>query len=128
MPEHDIPIDVHRFSAEMPRHFDHATGVSPRVQIGPADAAGQRLDEHLTRARTWFGQRISDDLAFSENGSAQLSSPGVVGVLAALPSFQSTDRRRAKALGVTGTDHALGDNSPSSANNCERLIRSRCAV
>ena len=49
-------------------------GVLARVQIGAANAAGQRLDQHLPRGRFGLGQRIDDDLAVPENGSAQSTS------------------------------------------------------
>jgi len=62
----------------MPRHFDHAVGVLARVQVGAADAAGQRLHQHLPRARLRLGQRIDDDLAVPENGSAHWRPPQYV--------------------------------------------------
>jgi hypothetical protein len=49
--EHDIAGQVHRFAAgKMPGKFDHAVGVLARVQIGAANAAGERLDQHLPGA------------------------------------------------------------------------------
>jgi hypothetical protein len=49
-------------------------GVLARVQVGAANAAGQRLDQHLPAGRPGLGQQICDDLAVPENGSTQLTS------------------------------------------------------
>src|ERR1700680_1775931 len=49
-------------------------GVLAGLQIGPANAAGQRLGQHLPRGRFGLGQRIDDDLTVPENGSAQSTS------------------------------------------------------
>ena len=69
--EHDVAGKVHRLAAgEMLRQFDHAVRVLARVQVGAADAAGQRLDQHLPGRRLRLRQRIDDDLAVPENGSA----------------------------------------------------------
>ena len=41
--EHDVAGKIHRLAAgKMFRQFDHAVGVLARVQVGAADAAGQR--------------------------------------------------------------------------------------
>jgi hypothetical protein len=48
--------------------------VLARVQIGAANAAGERLDQHLPCGRFGLGQRIDDDLAVPENGSAHWRS------------------------------------------------------
>src|SRR5204863_56631 len=72
VPEHDIAAEVHRFTAwEMAGQFDHAVSVFARVQVGTANAAGQGLDQHLSRGRLWLRQITYDDLAVPENGSAQ---------------------------------------------------------
>ena len=77
--EHDIAGEVHRLAAgEMPCHFDHAMGVLARVQVGAADAAGQRLDQHLSRGRLRLGHGVDDDLAVPENGCAQSRPPRVL--------------------------------------------------
>ena len=74
--EHDVAGEVHRLAAgKMPGQFDHAVGVLARVQVGAADAAGQRLDQHLPRARLRLGHRIDDDLAVPENGCAHRRPP-----------------------------------------------------
>ena len=73
--EHDVAGKVHRLAAgKMLCQFDHAVRVLARVQVGAADAAGQRLDQHHARARLGFRHLIDDDLAVSENGSAHESS------------------------------------------------------
>ena len=70
--EHHIAGEVHRLAAgKMPGKFDHAMGVLARMQVGAANAAGQRLDQHLPCARLRIGQGVDDDLAVAENGSAQ---------------------------------------------------------
>ena len=75
MAEHDVAGKIHRLAAgEMLCQFDHAMGVLAGVQVGAADAAGQRLDQHLPGRRFGLGQRIDDDLAVPENRSAH-SSP-----------------------------------------------------
>ena len=45
-------------------------GVLARVQVGTADAAGERPDQHLPGGRLRLGQGIDDDLAVPENGRA----------------------------------------------------------
>ncbi len=71
MAEHDVAGEVHRLAAgKMSCKFDHAMGVLAGVQVGAADAAGQRLDQHLARRRRRLGQRVDDDLAVPEDGSA----------------------------------------------------------
>ena len=74
--EHDIAGEVHRLAAgKMPCHFDHAMGMLARVQVGAADAAGQRPDQHLPRGRLRLGHGVDDDLAVPENGCAQSFLP-----------------------------------------------------
>jgi hypothetical protein len=76
MAEYHVAGAVHRLAArEMPGHFDHAVGVLTRMQVGTANAAGQRLDQHLPRTRPGLGQRVDDNLAVPENGSAHRRSP-----------------------------------------------------
>ena len=56
--EHDVAGKIHRLAAgKMPGQFDHAMGVLAGVQVGTADAAGQRLDQHLPGPG--FGSGIS---------------------------------------------------------------------
>ena len=70
MAEHDVAAEVHRLAAGKPfAHLDHAMRVLLRMQVGAADAAGERLDQHLPRARRRFRQFAHDDLAVPENRS-----------------------------------------------------------
>jgi hypothetical protein len=76
MAEHDVAGEVHRLAArEMPGQLDHVVGVLARMQVRAANAAGQRLDQHLPRGGFGLGQRIDDNLAVPENGSAHRRSP-----------------------------------------------------
>jgi hypothetical protein len=70
MAEHDVAGKVHRLAAgKVLCQLDHAVRVLARVQVGAADAAGQRLHQHHARTRLGFRHLIDDDLAVSENGS-----------------------------------------------------------
>ena len=129
--EHDVAGKIHRLAAgKMFCQFDHAVGMLARVQIGAADAAGQRLDQHLPCARLRLGHGVDDDLAVPENRSAHRRPPCFCS------SSHSDDgernshgtarwpRRRAR----NACDQALGDGSPGTARSCERRTRSRWAV
>ena len=75
MAEHDVARKIHRLAAgKMLCQFHHAVRVLARVQVGAADAAGQRLDQHHARARLGLRQLIDDDFPVAENGSAHESS------------------------------------------------------
>jgi hypothetical protein len=74
MAEHDVAGKVHRLAAgKVFCQFHHAVGVLARVQVGAADAAGQRFDQHHAGPRLGFRHLIDDDLAVPENGCAHLS-------------------------------------------------------
>jgi hypothetical protein len=91
--EHDIAGKVHRLAAgEKPAHLDHAVGVLARVQVGAADAAGERLDQHLSRARLRLGQRVDDDLAVPENSCSHLCPPLHSQLTFALPQAEAEEK------------------------------------
>mgnify|MGYP006955966897 CR=1 FL=1 len=48
----------------------HLWGMQAGVQIAAADAAGERLDQHLAVPGFWIGQRVDDDVALAEDGGA----------------------------------------------------------
>ena len=122
MAEHDVAGEVHRFAAGKCRaNLDHAVGVLARVQVGAADAAGQRLDQHLPDAGHGLGQLVDDDLAVPENGSAQL-------VVLRYCCSEPGDKPRNASDRFVELRQAFGDSSPSMASSCERLTRSRWAV
>ena len=79
--EHDVAGEIHRLAAGMLRQLDHAVGVLARMQVGAADAAGQRLDQHLACAGFGSGMRVDDDLAVPENRSAHPAPPVSVGAV-----------------------------------------------
>lgn len=73
--EHDVAGEVHRLAAGKEfRQLHHAVGMLARVQIGTADAAGERFDQHLPGARLRLRQGVDDDLAVPEDGCAHDSS------------------------------------------------------
>lgn len=77
MAEHDVAREIHRLAVgEVFCQFDHAVGVLARVQVRAADAAGERLHQHHSRA--WLGLRhlVDDDFPVAENGCAHGSSHG----------------------------------------------------
>src|SRR4051812_15638035 len=73
--EHDVAGEIHRLAAGLSRHLHHAVGVLARVQIGAADAAGERLDQHLAGAGLWLGHPVDDNLTVPENRSAHPAPP-----------------------------------------------------
>src|SRR4051794_40286196 len=62
------------------------------VQVGAADATGERLDQHLPRRGFWLGQGIDDDLAVPENGCAHASSRGLFSLIAQRITRSSAQR------------------------------------
>src|SRR3954470_22947337 len=65
----------HRLAPGLSRHLHHAMGVLARVQVGAADAAGERLDQNLAGARLWLGHPVDDNLTVPENRSAHPAPP-----------------------------------------------------
>ena len=75
MAEHDVAGKVHRLAAgEVFCQFDHAVRVLARVQVGAADAAGQRFDQHHAGPRFGLGHLVDDNFSVAENGSAHEKS------------------------------------------------------
>ena len=114
--EHDVAGKIHRLAAgKVLGQLDHAVRMLARMQVGAADAAGQRLDQHLPGARFGLRQRVDDDLAVPENGSAHRRPPGVfvslhqsarsahVGSEAITTAYRATARTRRT---VSGFEHA----------------------
>jgi hypothetical protein len=71
MAEHDVARKIHRLAAgKMFCQFDHAVRVLARVQVGAADAAGQRFYQHHARTRFGFRHLVDDNFPVAENGCA----------------------------------------------------------
>jgi hypothetical protein len=76
VPEHHIARQIHRLATwKMPGQLDHPVGVLARMEVGTADAAGERLDQHLTVTGPGFGDLIDHDLTAPENGCAHVLPP-----------------------------------------------------
>src|SRR5262249_52739467 len=69
--EHHVARRVHRpASAGTPGALDELVGVFCRVQISAADAAAQRLYEHLACSGFRIGDCIHDDIAVAKDRGA----------------------------------------------------------
>jgi hypothetical protein len=55
------------------REVDHVLHVVQRVQVGPADAAGQRPDQHLAVRRLQLGDLVADQLPVAPHYGSHLS-------------------------------------------------------
>src|SRR5206468_12744479 len=86
--KHDVAGEIHRLAPGLSRHLHHAVGVLARVQIGAADAAGERLDQHLAGARPWLRHPVDDNLTVPENRSAHPSPPLLLEPLIARYEFE----------------------------------------
>jgi len=74
--EHDIARQIHWLAAgDEFRHLHHAVRMLARVQIGTADAAGERPHQDLPGVRLRLGQVVDDDLAVPKNRSPHLVVP-----------------------------------------------------
>ena len=74
--EHHVARGVHvPATAGAARALDELLGVFRRVQIGAADAAAQRLHQHLAFGRRGIGDRVDDDVAVAKDGGAHGISP-----------------------------------------------------
>ena len=79
MAEHDVARQVHRRAAGQElAQLHHAVGMLARMQIGAADATGERFDQHLAGARLRFRHLVDDDLAVSEDRCAHVPSTWVL--------------------------------------------------
>jgi hypothetical protein len=107
MAEHDVAGKIHRLAGrKMLGQFDHAVGMPACVQVGAADAAGQRLDQHLPRRRLRLGQVIDDDLAIPENRGPHQTLSHRIGYGTSIAWTPAGNEPATRA-------QALGDGSPS---------------
>jgi len=109
MAEHDIARQIHRLAAHSLGHPGHVMGVLAGVEIGAADAAGERFHQHLPCRRLRLGQRVDDDLAVPENRSTH-QSPSMAGGCGRKCDERSYARRHDALPGIAY--HALAGIGP----------------
>ncbi|MGY2804582.1 hypothetical protein ACVIHF_001312 [Bradyrhizobium sp. USDA 4506] len=75
MAEHDVARQIHRrATGQELAQLHHAVGMLACVQIGTADAAGERFDQHLAGAGLRLGHPVDDHLAVPEDRCAHIPS------------------------------------------------------
>jgi hypothetical protein len=88
VPHHHVAGQVHReHAARAPGGGHELLGVLEGVEVGAADAAGERLDQHLARARLGGGQVGHHEAPAPHHGGTHGAHPTRVGVRSMLPAW-----------------------------------------
>ena len=133
MAEHDIARRVHRLAAgDACSDCGETMRVLARMQIGAADAAGERFDQHLLRTGHRLGHGIDDNLALPEDRSAHGVPPSKAarlswmeaGARAILDHILNYGRRRRQRLLVR--DLARSRRPPTAIASAARARDARC--